>query len=105
MTGSSYKKKRMITVNIKIEKNGEYIFYTVYGNNSKMCTDKEIAKFFDISVDEYKERLKKLNITKFYDKDDETFLVDYINKDKLIEIFKEEFLAELTIAKINKQIL
>ena len=99
MTGSSYKKKRMITVNIKIEKNGEYIFYTVYGNNSKMCTDKEIAKFFDISVDEYRERLKKLNITKFYDKDDETFLVDYINKDKLIEIFKEEFLAELTIAK------
>ena len=89
-------------MNIKIEKNGEYIFYTVYGNNSKMCTDKENAKFFDISVDEYRERLKKLNITKFYDKDDETFLVDYINKDKLIEIFKEEFLAELTIAKINK---
>ena len=102
MTGSSYKKKRMIMVNIKIEKNGEYIFYTVYGNKSKMCTDKDIAKFFDISVDEYRERLKKLNITKFYDKDDETFLVDYINKDKLIEIFKEEFLAELTIAKINK---
>ena len=102
MTGSLYKKKRMITVNIKIEKNGEYIFYTVYGNNSKMCTDKEIAKFFDISVDEYRERLKKLNITKFYDKDDETFLVDYINKDKLIEIFKEEFLVELTITEINK---
>ena len=102
MAGSSYKKKRMIMMNIKIEKNGEYIFYTVYGNNSKMCTDKEIAKFFNISVNEYRERLKKLNITKFYDKDDETFLVDYINKDKLIEIFKEEFLAELTIAKINK---
>ena len=102
MAGSSYKKKRMIMMNIKIEKNGEYIFYTVYGNKSKMCTDKDIAKFFDISVDEYRERLKKLNITKFYDKDDETFLVDYINKDKLIEIFKEEFLAELTIAKINK---
>lgn len=102
MTGSSYKKKRMITVNIKIEKNGEYIFYIVYGYKSKMCTDKDIAKFFDISVNEYRERLKKLNITKFYDKDDETFLVDYINKDKLIEIFKEEFLAELTIAKINK---
>ena len=102
MAGSSYKKKRMIMMNIKIEKNGEYIFYTVYGNKSKMCTDKDIAKFFDISVDEYRERLKKLNITKLYDKDDETFLVDYINKDKLIEIFKEEFLAELTITKINK---
>ena len=92
-------------VNIKIEKNGEYIFYTVYGNKSKMCTDKDIAKFFDISVDEYRERLKKLNIVKFYNGDNETFLVNYINEDKLIEIFKEEFLAELTIAKINKQIL
>ena len=47
-------------MNIKIEKNGEYIFYTVYGNKSKMCTDKDSAKFFDISVDEYRERLKKL---------------------------------------------
>ena len=46
-------------MNIKIEKNSEYIFYTVYGNNSKMCTDKDIAKFFDISVNEYRERLKK----------------------------------------------
>ena len=43
-----------------------------------------------------------MNIVKFYNGDNETFLVDYINKDKLIEIFKEEFLAELTIAKINK---
>ena len=89
-------------MNIEIEKNGEYIFYTVYGNNSKMCTDKDIAKFFDISVNEYRERLKKMNIVKFYNGDNETFLVDYINKDKLIEIFKEEFLAELTITKINK---
>ena len=101
MTGSSYKKKRMITVNIKIEKNGECIFYTVYGNNSKMSTDKEIAKFFDISVDEYRERLKKLNIVKFYNGDNETFLVNYINEDKLIDIFKNEFVKELTLLKLS----
>ena len=101
MTGSSYKKKRMITVNIKIEKNGEYIFYTVYGNNSKMCTDKDIAKFFNISVDEYRERLKKLNIIKFYNGDNETFLVNYINEDKLINIFKNEFAKELTLLKLS----
>ena len=89
-------------MNIEVEKKNRYIFYIVYGNDFEWRTDKDIAKFFNISVNEYKERLKKLNITKFYDKDDETFLVDYINKDKLIEIFKEEFLAELTIAKINK---
>ena len=46
MAGSSYKKKRMIMVNIKIEKNGEYIFYTVYGNNSKMCTVQWFSFFF-----------------------------------------------------------
>ena len=102
MTGSSYKKKRMIVMNIEVEKKNRYIFYVVYYNDFEWRTDKDIAKLFNISVNEYKERLKKLNITKFYDKDDETFLVDYINKDKLIEIFKEEFLAELTIAKINK---
>ena len=101
MTGSSYKKKRMITVNIKIEKNGEYIFYTVYGNKSKMCTDKDIAKFFDISVDEYRERLKKLNIVKFYNGDNEAFLVNYINEDKLIDIFKNEFVKELTLLKLS----
>ena len=101
MAGSSYKKKRMIMVNIKIEKNGEYIFYTVYGNNSKMCTDKDIAKFFDISVDEYRERLKKLNIVKFYNGDNEAFLVNYINEDKLIDIFKNEFVKELTLLKLS----
>ena len=89
-------------MNIEVEKKNKYIFYIVYDNDFEWHTDKDIAKLFNISVNEYKERLKKLNITKFYDKDDETFLVDYINKDKLIEIFKEEFLAELTIAKINK---
>ena len=88
-------------MNIKIEKNGEYIFYTVYGNNSKMCTDKEIAKFFDISVDEYRERLKKLNIVKFYNGDNEAFLVNYINEDKLIDIFKNEFVKELTLLKLS----
>ena len=101
MTGSSYKKKRMIMMNIKIEKNGEYIFYTVYGNKSKMCTDKDIAKFFDISVDEYRERLKKLNIVKFYNGDNEAFLVNYINEDKLIDIFKNEFVKELTLLKLS----
>ena len=89
-------------MNIEVEKKNRYIFYIVYDNDFEWHTDKDIAKFFNISVNEYKERLKKLNITKFYDKDDETFLVDYINKDKLIEIFKEEFSVELTIAKINK---
>ena len=89
-------------MNIEVEKKNRYIFYIVYYNDFEWRTDKDTAKLFNISVNEYKERLKKLNITKFYDKDDETFLVDYINKDKLIEIFKEEFLAELTIAKINK---
>ena len=88
-------------MNIKIEKNGEYIFYTVYGNNSKMCTDKDIAKFFNISVDEYRERLKKLNIIKFYNGDNETFLVNYINEDKLINIFKNEFVKELTLLKLS----
>ena len=88
-------------MNIKIEKNGEYIFYTVYGNNSKMCTDKEISKFFDISVDEYRKRLKKLNIIKFYNGDNETFLVNYINEDKLINIFKNEFVKELTLLKLS----
>ena len=89
-------------MNIEVEKKNRYIFYIVYDNALEWRTDKDVAKFLNISVNEYKERLKKLNITKFYDKDDETFLVDYINKDRLIEIFKEEFLAELTIAKINK---
>ena len=89
-------------MNIEVEKKNRYIFYIVYYNDFEWRTDKDIAKLFNISVNEYKERLKKLNITKFYDKDDETFLVDYINKDKLIEIFKEEFSVELTIAKINK---
>ena len=102
MTGSSYKKKRMIIMNIEVEKKKRYNVYIDYDNEFEQRTNKDIAKIFNISVNEYKERLKKLNITKFYDKDDETFLVDYINKDKLIEIFKEEFLAELTIAKINK---
>ena len=89
-------------MNIKIEKKSNYIFYTVYNNDFEWRTDKDIAKLFNISVNEYRERLKKLNIAKFYDKDNETFLVDYINKDKLIEIFKEEFLAELIISKMNK---
>ena len=88
-------------MNIKIEKNSEYIFYTVYSNNSKMCTDKDIAKFFDISVDEYRERLKKLNIVKFYNGDNEAFLVNYINEDKLIDIFKNEFVKELTLLKLS----
>ena len=66
-----------------------------------MCTDKDIAKFFDISVNEYREHLKKLNIVKCYNGDNETFLVNYINEDKLIDIFKNEFVKELTLLKLS----
>ena len=88
-------------MNIKIEKNGEYIFYIVYGYKSKMCTDKDIAKLFDISVVVYSDRFKKLNIIKFYNGDNEAFLVNYINEDKLIDIFKNEIVKELTLLKLS----
>ena len=91
----------MIPMKISVLYHNRFAFYEISNFSYCYSCDDEIAYFLNITINEYRERLEKLNIVKCYNGDNETFLVNYINEDKLIDIFKNEFVKELTLLKLS----
>ena len=56
-----------------------------------------------IKVNEYRERLEKYNIIYYVGINNEIYLKPDIGSDRLIEIFKNEFVEELTLAKLKNR--
>ena len=92
----------MIYMKISILYNNKRAFYKI--SNFPYCytCDDEIAYFLNIKVNEYRERLEKYNVIYRVGVNNEIYLKSDVGRDRLIEIFKNEFAVELVLAKIRK---
>ena len=96
-------RKKMIYMKISILYNNERAFYEISNFSYCYSCDDEIACFLNIKVNEYRERLEKYNIIYYVGINNEIYLKPDIGSDRLIEIFKNEFVEELTLAKLKNR--
>ena len=96
-------RKKMIYMEISVLHNSKFTFYKISNYLCCYTCDDEIAHFLNIEVDEYRERLTKYDITYCTGISGEIYLKSNIQCDRLIEIFKNEFVEELTLAKLENR--
>ena len=96
-------RKKMIYMKISVLYHNKRAFYEISNLPYHYRSDDEIAYFLNIKVDEYRERLKKYDIVHHTVISDEIYLKPNIGSDRLIEIFKNEFATELTLAKLENR--
>ena len=80
-----------------------FVFYEISNLSYHYRSDDEIAYFLNIKVDEYRERLEKYDIVDYAVISNEIYLKPNIGSTRLIEIFKNEFATELTLAKLENR--
>ena len=93
----------MIYMKISILYNNKRAFYEISNFSYCYSCDDEIAYFLNIKVNEYRERLKKYNVVYRVGVNNEIYLKSDIGRDRLIEIFKNEFAVELALAKLENR--
>ena len=91
----------MIYMKISVLYHNKRAFYEISSFSHCYSCDDEIAYFLNIKVNEYRERLEKYNIIYYVGINNEIYLKPDIGSDRLIEIFKNEFVEELTLAKLE----
>ena len=93
----------MIYMKISVLYNNKRAFYEI--SNFSYCynCDDEIAYFLNIKVNEYRERLEKYNVIYRIGVSNEIYLKPDVGRDRLIEIFENEFAVELTLAKLENR--
>ena len=96
-------RKKMIYMKISVLYHNKRAFYEISNLPYHYRSDDEIAYFLNIKVDEYRERLEKYNIVHYSVFNNEIYLKPDIGCDRLIEIFKNEFVEELTLAKLENR--
>ena len=96
-------RKKMIYMKISILYNNKRAFYEISNFSYCYICDDEIAYFLNIKVNEYRERLEKYNVIYHVGVNNEIYLKSDIGCDRLIEIFKNEFVEELTLAKLENR--
>ena len=96
-------RKKMIYMKISILHNNKRAFYEISNFSYFYSCDDEIAYFLNIEVNEYRERLEKHNIIYHVGINNEIYLKPDIVCDRLIEIFENEFVTELTLAKLENR--
>ena len=96
-------RKKMIYMKISVLYNNKRAFYEI--SNFSYCynCDDEIAYFLNIKVNEYRERLEKYNVIYRIGVSNEIYLKTDVGRNRLIEIFKNEFVEELTLAKLKNR--
>ena len=93
----------MIYMKISVLYHNKLAFYEISNLSYHYRSDDEIAYFLNIKVDEYRERLEKYDIVDYAVISNEIYLKSDIGRDKLIEIFENEFAVELTLAKLENR--
>ena len=93
----------MIYMKISVLYHNKRAFYEISNFPYHYIHDDEIAYFLNIEVNEYRERLEKHNIIYHVGVDNEIYLKSDIGRDRLIEIFENEFAVELTLAKLENR--
>ena len=96
-------RKKMIYMKISVLHHSKFTIYKISDYLCCYTCDDEIAHFLNIEVNEYRERLKKYNIIYYVGINNEIYLKPDIGRDRLIEIFKNEFAVELTLAKLENR--
>ena len=96
-------RKKMIYMKISVLYNNKRAFYEISNLSYHYRSDDEIAYFLNIKVDEYRERLEKYDIVDYAVISNEIYLKPNIGSNRLIEIFKNEFVEELTLAKLENR--
>ena len=96
-------RKKMIYMKISVLYHNKLAFYEISNLSYHYRSDDEIAYFLNIKVNEYRERLEKYNIIYYVGINNEIYLKPDIGSNRLIEIFKNEFVEELTLAKLKNR--
>ena len=96
-------RKKMIYMKISVLYHNKLAFYEISNLSYHYRSDDEIAYFLNIKVDEYRERLEKYDIVDYAVISNEIYLKSNIGSTRLIEIFKNEFVEELTLAKLENR--
>ena len=93
----------MIYMKISVLYNNKRAFYEISNFSYYYSCDDEIAYFLNIKVNEYRERLEKYNVIYRIGVSNEIYLKTDVGRNRLIEIFKNEFAEELTLAKLENR--
>ena len=93
----------MIYMKISVLYRNRFVFYEISNFSYHYRSDDEIEYFLNIKVNEYRERLKKYDIVHYTVISNEIYLKPDIGCDRLIEIFINEFVDELTLAKLENR--
>ena len=96
-------RKKMRYMKISVLHHNKLAFYEISNLSYHYRSDNEIAYFLNIKVDEYRERLEKYDIIHYTAISNEMYLKPNIGSNRLIEIFKNEFVEELTLAKLENR--
>ena len=88
---------------ISVLYNNKRAFYEISNFSYCYTCDDEIAYFLNIKVNEYRERLEKYNVIYRIGVSNEMYLKTDVGRDRLIEIFKNEFAVELALAKLENR--
>ena len=96
-------RKKMIYMKISVLHHSKFTLYKISDYLCCYTCDDEIAHFLNIEVNEYRKRLIKYDITYCTEISGEIYLKPNIGSNRLIEIFKNEFVEELTLAKLENR--
>ena len=93
----------MIPMKISVLYRNRFAFYKISNFSYHYICDDQIAYFLNIKVNEYRERLEKYNVIYHVGVNNEIYLKPDVGRDRLIEIFKNEFAVELALAKLENR--
>ena len=93
----------MIPMKISVLYRNRFAFYKISNFSYHYICDDQIAYFLNIKVNEYRERLEKYNVIYHVGVNNEIYLKSDVGRDRLIEIFENEFVVELTLAKLENR--
>ena len=93
----------MIYMKISVLYRNRFAFYKISNFSYHYICDDQIAYFLNIKVNEYRERLEKYNVIYHVGVNNEIYLKPDVGRDRLIEIFKNEFAVELALAKLENR--
>ena len=79
----------------------EIIYYVLYVGNKRHKTDLSISKCLGLDINEYRKRLTSMGIPYATDGIGEIYLKQILTDEQFIDIFKNEFVKELTLLKLS----
>ena len=77
------------------------IIYVLYVGNKRYGTDFTISKCLGLDINEYRKRLTSMGISYVTDGMGEIYLKQTLTDEQFIDIFKNEFVEELTLLKLS----